>query len=123
MRNPHSSKVMTTREAISRFVHDGDVVITCNYTESMPYSLIFEIIRQKKRKLTYFSQSGTADAEFLVAGDCVEKMCSAFPVPRDEEILFIRKLSPNSSFSHAVGNTLALEYFMKQAAEKKQARN
>ena len=73
-----SSKVMTTRDAVSRFVHDGDSVIMGNYTEGIPYNLIFEIIRQGRKGLTYYSQSGSADAEFLVAGDCVEKMCSAF---------------------------------------------
>src|SRR5450759_2784845 len=73
-----SSKVMTTKEAISRFVHDGDSVITGNYTEGMPFSMLFEIIRQGRKGLTYYSQSGSMDAEFLVAGDCLEKMCSAF---------------------------------------------
>ena len=73
-----STKVMTTKEAISRFVHDGDSLIMGNYTEAIPYNLIFEIMRQKKRRLTYYSQSGGPDAEFLVAGDCVEKMCAAF---------------------------------------------
>src|SRR5271157_2344833 len=72
------SKVMTTREAISRFVRDGDSVITGNYTESLPLSLIFEIIRQRKKGLTYYSQSGSLDADFLVAGDCLDKMISAF---------------------------------------------
>ncbi len=78
MANTGASKVMTTAEAISRFVHDGDSVICGNYTEGLPFSLIFEIIRQKKRGLTYYSQSGSADAEFMVAGDCVDRMCSAF---------------------------------------------
>ena len=73
-----SSKIMTTREAVSRFVRDGDSVITGNYTEGLPYSLIFEIIRQGRKGLTYYSQSGSADAEFMVAGGGVEKMCSAF---------------------------------------------
>ncbi|MEE9911633.1 MAG: hypothetical protein K4571_07900 [Deltaproteobacteria bacterium] len=78
MMNFRSSKVMTTQEAVSRFVHDGDSVISGNYTEGQPYSLIFEIIRQKKKGLTYYSQSGSADPEFMVAGDCVEKLCTAF---------------------------------------------
>jgi len=69
-----SSKVMTTKEAISRFVHDGDSVITGNYTEGLPMSMLFEIIRQGRKGLTYYSQSGSMDAEFLVAGDCLEKM-------------------------------------------------
>ena len=43
---------------------------------------------------------------------------SSFPVPTDDEILFIRKLSPGSSFSHSVGNALALEHFMRQVAAK-----
>ena len=51
MQNCRSSKVMTTKEAISRFVHDGDSVITGNYTEGLPFSLIFEIIRQKRSGL------------------------------------------------------------------------
>jgi glutaconate CoA-transferase subunit A len=78
MNEKNLSKVMTTKEAISRFVHDGDSVITGNYTEALPLSLIFEIIRQRKRGLTYYSQSGSMDSEFMVAGDCVDKMCSAF---------------------------------------------
>ena len=72
------NKVMTTKEAVSRFVHDGDSLVMGNYTEGLPFNLIFEIIRQRKKGLTYHSQSGGPDAEFLVAGDCVEKMCCAF---------------------------------------------
>jgi glutaconate CoA-transferase, subunit A len=72
------SKVMTTREAVRRFVKDGDSLITGNYNESMPTSLIYEIIRQGRRGLTYYSQSGSFDGEFLVFGGCVDKMVSAF---------------------------------------------
>lgn len=72
------NKVMTTKEAVSRFVHDGDCLVMGNYTEAIPFSLIFEIIRQRKKGLTYLSQSGGADAEFLVAGNCAEKLCCAF---------------------------------------------
>ncbi len=43
---------------------------------------------------------------------------SGFPVPTDEEILFIRKLAPHKSFSQSVGNALALEHFMRQAAAR-----
>jgi glutaconate CoA-transferase subunit A len=73
-----STKVMTTKEAISRYVHDGDTVAVGNYTEGLPFSLIFEIIRQRKKGLTYFSQSGSLDAEFMAASGCIDKMCSAF---------------------------------------------
>jgi glutaconate CoA-transferase, subunit A len=73
-----SNKVMTTKEAVSRFVKDGDIVVTGNYTEGLPISLIFEIIRQQKKGLTYFSQSGFFDSEFMAASGCIDKMCSAF---------------------------------------------
>lgn len=72
------SKVMSTREAISRFVHDGDTVVCGNYTEGLPLNMIFEIIRQGKKGLTYYSQSGYFDAEFMAASGCIDKMCSAF---------------------------------------------
>jgi len=73
-----SSKVMTAKEAVSRFVHDGNTVITGNYTESLPLSLIFEVIRQGRKGLTWYSQSGAADVEFMIASGGVEKLCTAF---------------------------------------------
>ena len=69
---------MTTREAVSRFVKDGDSLITGNYNESMPTSLLYEIIRQGRKGLTYYSQSGSIDGEFMVFSGCVDKMVSAF---------------------------------------------
>ena len=72
------SKVMTTKEAISQFVRDGDTVVCGNYTEGLPLSMLFEIIRQAKKGLTYYSQTGFFDAEFMAASGCVDKMCSAF---------------------------------------------
>jgi len=75
---PEANKIMTAKDAISRFVHDGDHLVVGNYTEGIPFNLIFEIVRQRKRGLTYYSQSGSLDSELLVAGDCVEKMCAAF---------------------------------------------
>ena len=78
MSDEASSKVMTTEEAISRFVKDGQSLVTGNYTEGLPLALICEVIRQRKRRLTLYSQSGNIDAEYLIAGDCVEKMFSTF---------------------------------------------
>jgi len=73
-----SSKVMTTKEAVEKFVHDGDKLIVGNYTEGLPMALICEVIRQKKKNMTLYSQSGNMDAEFLVAGDCITRMVSTF---------------------------------------------
>lgn len=39
---------------------------------------------------------------------------SSFPIPTDEEIVFIRKLSPKSSFSNSVGTKLEKNYYLRQ---------
>ncbi|MBT4263717.1 MAG: hypothetical protein HOK67_21785 [Deltaproteobacteria bacterium] len=49
MSDEASSKVMTTEEAISRFVKDGQSLVTDNYTEGLPLALICEVIHQRKR--------------------------------------------------------------------------
>ena len=72
------SKVLTAADAVSQFVHDGDTLIVGNYTEASPLALIFEVLRQKKRRLTLYSQSGNMDAEILVGGGCIDRMFSAF---------------------------------------------
>lgn len=78
MTDAATSKVMTTKEAIGRFVKDGQSIVTGNYTEGLPLALICEIVRQRKKGLTLYSQSGSIDSEILIAGDCVEKMFSTF---------------------------------------------
>lgn len=78
MRELGASKVMTTKEAINRFVHDGDKVVTGNFGDGLPMSLVFEIIRQRKKGLNYYSQTGLFDTDFLVAGGCLDKLCSTY---------------------------------------------
>lgn len=69
---------MTAAEAVSEFVHDGQTLITGNYTEALPMALISEVIRQRKRGMTLYSSSGNMDGELLVAGDCIDRMVSTF---------------------------------------------
>jgi glutaconate CoA-transferase, subunit A len=78
MGRPKSSKVMTAAQAVEQFVHDGDTLVVGNYTEASPLALIFEVLRQKKKGMTLFSQSGNMDAEILVGGGCIDRMVSAF---------------------------------------------
>ncbi len=42
----------------------------------------------------------------------------SFPVPQDEEIVFLRRLSPVSSFSNTTGKELAMAHIRKQMEEK-----
>ena len=56
------NKVMTARDAIARFLHDGDSLIV--YHSGIPYSLILRL--SVKRGLTYYSNQAP-DAEFVAA--------------------------------------------------------
>ncbi|HEU5161779.1 MAG TPA: CoA-transferase [Thermoanaerobaculia bacterium] len=73
-----SGKVMTAREAIDRFVHDGDQLVIGNYTVGSCAELVYEVARQKKKGLTLYSQSGIFDVEVLVGAGCVEKLITAY---------------------------------------------
>lgn len=71
-------KVTSAREAISRFVHDGDQLVIGNYTVGSCAELVYEVARQRKKGLTLFSQSGIFDVEVLVGAGCVEKLITAY---------------------------------------------
>jgi glutaconate CoA-transferase subunit A len=72
------SKVMTAREAVSRYVHDGDHLVIGNYTVGTCAELVFEVARQQKKGLTLYSQSGIFDVEVLVGAGCVDKLMSTY---------------------------------------------
>ncbi len=68
-----ASKIMTTGEAIERFVRDGCELVIGNYTVGTCYNQISEIIRRGIKGLTIYSQSGVFDVEMLIAGGCVDR--------------------------------------------------
>ncbi|HEY9161624.1 MAG TPA: CoA-transferase [Desulfomonilia bacterium] len=73
-----SNKVMTAKEAVNRFVHDGDHLVIGNYTVGTCAALVFEIIRQQKKGFTLYSQSGVFDVEVLVGGGCVDRLVTTY---------------------------------------------
>lgn len=73
-----SSKVMTAKEAVDRFVHDGEELVIGNYTVGTCAALVYEIVRRQKKGLTVYSQSGILDVEVLVGGGCVSKFVSTY---------------------------------------------
>jgi acyl CoA:acetate/3-ketoacid CoA transferase alpha subunit len=67
-------KVMDEREAVKRFVKDGDYIGVELYgTVRCPMSVIREIVRQGKKKLRLAGQ-GLLEIDFLVAAGLVEAM-------------------------------------------------
>lgn len=74
----NTSKVMSARQAVEKFVHDGDQLIIGNYTVGSCAELVYEIVRQRKKGFTLYSQSGIFDVDVLVAGGCVERLVTAY---------------------------------------------
>jgi glutaconate CoA-transferase, subunit A len=73
-----NNKVMSAREAIRKFIRDGDELVIGNYTVGICAELVYEIIRQKRKGFTLHSQSGTFDVEVLVAAGCVDRLVTTY---------------------------------------------
>ena len=69
------SKVMTEKEAIEKFVSDGDYLgYDLNMHKRGPTALYREIIRQKKRDLWVAVRFSGLDPALLIAGGCVSRI-------------------------------------------------
>jgi len=73
-----NGKVITAREAVERFVRDGDELVIGNYTVGSCAELVYEITRQGRKGFTLYSQSGIFDVEVLVAGGCVDRLVTTY---------------------------------------------
>lgn len=73
-----NGKIMSVREAIGRFVKDGDEMVIGNYTVGSCTELVFEVARSRRRGLTIYSQSGILDVEVLVGAGCVDKLVTTY---------------------------------------------
>ncbi len=71
-------KRMTAREAVERFISDGDSVAIANCLYGTPYALIHEMIRQGKKGLTVFQQGGIDEIDQLLLGGCVSRLIMAY---------------------------------------------
>ncbi len=69
------SKVMSEKEAIAKFVSDGDCLgYDLNHTKRGPTALLREIIRQKKKDLWICGKYSYLDPSLLIAGGCVSRL-------------------------------------------------
>jgi glutaconate CoA-transferase subunit A len=78
MAHTNENKVMSAKEAIGRFVHDGDSLIIGNYTVGTCVELVFEICRQGRKGFTLYSQSGILDVDVLVNAGCVDRLVTTY---------------------------------------------
>ncbi len=71
-------KLMTTKEAVARFVPDGATICGGNFLHPVPHALYHEVIRQRKRGLTLWCQSSIEEAEQLIVAGCLSRLVTSF---------------------------------------------
>ena len=85
-------KTMTVKDAVSKFVKDGDFIASGGFGHvRVSMSVVYEIIRQRKKNLTMAGKTAVHDLDILVASGCVNKAEVAYSFGHE-----LRGLSPAS---------------------------
>lgn len=85
-------KTMSAKEAVSRFIHDGDFIASGGFGHvRVAMAIIYEIVRQKKRNLAMAGKTAVHDLDILVGSGCVNKVEVAYSFGHE-----LRGLSPAS---------------------------
>lgn len=72
-------KRMTLKEAVSKYINDGDTVYYGGFQIMVPMALTHEIIRQRKKDLTIIDAStDVGGLDILVGAGCVKEIHSAW---------------------------------------------
>lgn len=77
--NTATDKVMSLKEAVDRFVPDGAHISIGGFTVNRnPMAAVYEIIRQRKRRLHLYVHSNGQGADELIGGGCVTRLDIAY---------------------------------------------
>jgi glutaconate CoA-transferase, subunit A len=68
------SKLMSMNEAVSRFVHDRDVIVIEGFTHLICFAAAHEIIRQQRRDLTVCRLTPDLIYDQLIGAGCVRRL-------------------------------------------------
>lgn len=71
-------KVITMRDAIARYVQDGDMVAIEGFTAFICFAAAHEIIRQRRRGLTLCRMTPDLIYDQMIAAGCAEKMVFSY---------------------------------------------
>jgi acyl CoA:acetate/3-ketoacid CoA transferase alpha subunit len=83
-------KRMGVAEAVAQFVHDGDFIAFGGFGHiRIPMSLVYEIVRQRKRCLVMAGKTAVHDIDVLIGAGCVSKVEVAYAFGHE-----LRGLSP-----------------------------
>jgi len=73
------SKVMSLKEAIERYVKDGDYLGVGGFgTNRIPTAALHEIVRQGRKDLGFAGHTSTHDCQILIAGNCISRCDAAY---------------------------------------------
>src|SRR2546421_8374673 len=70
----HASKVISMRDAVARFVHDGDTVVIEGFTHLICFAAGHEIIRQRRRDLTLARLTPDLIYDQMIGAGCARKL-------------------------------------------------
>lgn len=85
-------KRMTVKEVTKKFVKDGDFMALGGFGHvRVPMSLVYQIIREKRRNLAMAGKTAVHDIDLLVAAGCVNRVEAAYSFGHE-----LRGLSPAS---------------------------
>lgn len=66
--------LMTAKEAVSRFVKDGDMVFVGGFGNLYPFALAHEVIRQRRKGLTLAKHSPELIGDQWIGAGCIAKL-------------------------------------------------
>ena len=73
-----SHKVVSMKEAIAKFVHDGDSAYLAGFTHLIPFAAGHEIIRQGKKDLTLARATPDIIYDQMIAAGCAKKIIFSY---------------------------------------------
>src|SRR5512141_3000828 len=71
-------KLMSLKDAIARYVNDGDTIYAAGFTHLIPFAAGHEIIRQKKRDLTLARATPDLIYDQMTAAGCARKVIFSY---------------------------------------------
>ncbi|HEY3344958.1 MAG TPA: CoA-transferase [Anaerolineaceae bacterium] len=72
------TKLCSLKEAITSYVHDGDLVYAAGFTHLIPFAAGHEIIRQERRDLTLARATPDLIYDQMVAAGCARKLIFSY---------------------------------------------
>lgn len=67
-------KVMSAKEAVQKFVKDGVMLRSGGIALRKPMALLHEVIRQRKREITFVTSGFTFDGDLMVGSGCITRL-------------------------------------------------